>query len=304
MSRVQDATNPDVYIWTVTSTGVSPDGNVTRIVSTKVRQTITHHSTSTTTSTPVSPVYLYGFFLGDPASDCVTLGGGNSFAGNGILNVSVFVRGSLCIQGNGGMREPTGSTGTLTLYVGKKFSYSGNPPQVGTSAAKISQATVVGGCIDKSSHSVTCSSSSNSHIYANTYSSTQSDQTKPTIDPSWYTNAKPGPTTGCNDDPTDPTNPAHMSSYPSGLRRRPRSRTPSSTTTRRETRAWAMSTSWRSASFDCRYYSSDGTLVGRLAWTTGSPGTLIDLRHRLHRREPELLRARNTPCTKAAATST
>ena len=76
VSRVQDATNPDVYIWTVTSTGVSPDGNVTRIVSTKVRQTITHHSTSTTTSTPVSPVYLYGFFLGDPASDCVTLGTG------------------------------------------------------------------------------------------------------------------------------------------------------------------------------------------------------------------------------------
>ena len=272
-SRVQDATDPDVYIWTVTSTGVSPDGNVTRIVSTKVRQTITHHSTSTTTSTPVSPAYAYGFFLGDPASDCVTLGGGNSFSGNGILNLSVFVRGSLCIQGNGGMREPTGSTGTLTLYVGKKFSYSGNPPQVGTSAAKIGQATVVGGCIDKSSHAVTCSSSSNSHIYANTYSSTQSDQTKPTIDPNWYTNSRPGPTTGCNDDPTDPTNPAHMSSYPTGYDATTFKNAIFDNNSTRDTSLGNVDL-LAFGSFDCRYYSSDGTLVGRLAWTTGNPGTL------------------------------
>src|SRR5262245_61261136 len=34
-TRQQDDTNPDVYIWTITSTGISPDGNVTRIVSTK-----------------------------------------------------------------------------------------------------------------------------------------------------------------------------------------------------------------------------------------------------------------------------
>jgi hypothetical protein len=27
--------------------------------------------------------------------------------------------------------------------------------------------------------------------------------------------------------------------------------------------------------FDCRYYDSSGTLVGRLAWTPGSPGALI-----------------------------
>jgi hypothetical protein len=273
-TRQQDDTNPDVYIWTITSTGISPDGNVTRIVSTKVRQTITHHSTSTTTTTPVSPAYLYGFFLGDPASDCVTLGGGNSFSGNGILNISVFVRGSLCVQGNGGMREPTGSSGTLSLYVGKKFSYSGNPPQVGTSAAKIGQATVVGGCIDKSNHSVTCSSSANSHIFANTYSSTQNDQTKPTIDTNWYSNAKPGPTTGCNDDPTHPADPAYMSSYPTGY----------DATTFRHALFDNNSTRDTSlgdvdllsfGSFDCRYYDSSGNLIGRLKWTPGSGAMLI-----------------------------
>ena len=53
-------------------------------------------------------------------------------------------------------------------------------------------------------------------------------------------------------------------------------------------------------SFDCRYYDSDGTLAGRLAWTSGQPGTLIDLRDRLHRREPDRARPRSTPCTRAA----
>ena len=45
-TRAQDSSNPDLYYWTITSTGVSPDGNVTRIVSRKVAQTVTHHSSS------------------------------------------------------------------------------------------------------------------------------------------------------------------------------------------------------------------------------------------------------------------
>ena len=146
-TRTQDGTNPDLYYWTVTSTGISPDGKATRILSTKVSQTITHTSTTTSITTPASDAYKYGFFLGDPASDCVTLGGGNSFAGNGTLRVDVFVRGSLCLQGNGAILQPTGTQGTLNLYVGKKFKYTGNPPTVGTSGAKIKTATSVGGCL-------------------------------------------------------------------------------------------------------------------------------------------------------------
>src|SRR5512132_2036808 len=45
-TRAQDSSNPDLYYWTITSTGASPDGNVTRIVSRKVAETITHHSSS------------------------------------------------------------------------------------------------------------------------------------------------------------------------------------------------------------------------------------------------------------------
>jgi hypothetical protein len=274
-TRVQDTTNPDLYVWTITSTGVSPDSQVTRIVSTKVNETVTHHSSTTTATTPTSPAYLYGFFLGDPASDCVTLGGsGNSFAGNGILNISVFVRGSLCVQGNGGMREPTGSSGTLSLYVGKKFSYQGNPPTIGTSAAKIGVATVVGGCIDKSNHAVTCSSSANSHIYSNTYGSTQADVPKPTIDPSWYTNAKPGPTTGCNNDPTHPLDPAYQSTYPSGYTAATFKSALFDNNSTRDTSLGNVDL-LGFGSFDCRYYDSGGNVVGRLKWTQGNPGTLL-----------------------------
>ena len=271
-TRAQDSTNPDLYYWTITSTGVSPYGNVTRIVSTKVAETITHNSTTTTTTTPVSPVYGYGFFIGDPSSDCALLTNGNNFGGNGDVRVDIYIKGSLCLQGNGAILQPTGTSGTISLYVGKKFKYQGSPPTVGTAAAKIKQATIVGGCY-KNNSSVVCSSSSNSHIYANTYSSTQSDVPKPTIDPAWYSNSRPGPTTGCNDDPTHPGNAAYMSSYPSGYNATTFKNAIFDNDTTRNTSLGNLDI-FQFGSFDCRYYASDGTLVGRLAWTTGSPGTL------------------------------
>jgi Tfp pilus assembly protein PilX len=269
-SRVQDDTDPDAYVWTITSTGTSPDTNVQRIISTKVRQTVVHHSSSTTISTPVSPAYLYGFFMGDPSSDCTTLGTGNSFSGNGDIRVDIYVRGSLCLQGNGAILQPTGTQGTIGLYVGRQFKYQGSPPTVGTSAARIRQATIVGGCLRNNS-AVTCSSGNNSHVWANTYSSTQADIPKPPIDTATYTSARPGPTTGCND---DPTNAANVSTYPSGMTA---AQFKSAVLDGNSTRDTSVGTVDLLAlgNFDCRWYDTDGTLQGRFAWTNGSPGTLI-----------------------------
>ena len=270
-TRTQDATNPDLYVWTVTSTGTSPDGKVQRITSTKVNQTITHHSTSVTTSTPASPAYLYGFYMGDTSSNCTTVSGsGNNFSGNGDVRLDIYVRGSLCMQGNGAILQPAGTAGTITLYVGGKFQYSGSNPTIGTSSAKIKRATIVGGCLRNNS-AVTCSSSANSHVYANTYSSTQADIAKPTIDTSWYTNAKPGPMHTCNN---DPTNSANVSTYPSGYTATQFKNAVFDTDTTRNTSLSSVDL-LALGSFDCRYYESDGTLSGRLAWTSGSPGTLI-----------------------------
>jgi Tfp pilus assembly protein PilX len=281
-SRVQDATNPDLYIWTVTSTGLSPIDNVTRVVSRKVSQTIIHHSTTTSTTTPTSEAYLYNFFLGDPASDCTTTGTGNLFSGNGAINVDLYARGSLCVNGNSsaGIFEPTGSTGTLNIYVGNKFRYSGQA-RIGTPTEKVNEARIVVGCIRPTGASVQCSSESNSHVYANNHPSTQNDVPKPTIDTNWYTNAKPGPTTGCNDDPTHPGNAAYMSSYPSGwtaayFKDHVLDNNSTRDTSVGDVNLLRLTGSYSSAGdFDCRYYDSNGNLLGRLAWTYGNPGTLI-----------------------------
>jgi Tfp pilus assembly protein PilX len=270
-TRAQDTSDPDLYFWTITSTGTSPDGKVERITRTTVSQTITHHSTTTTTSTPASPAYLYGFYMGDTSSNCTTVSGaGNNFSGNGDVRLDIYVRGSLCLQGNGAILQPAGTAGTISLYVGGKFQYQGSNPTVGTSAAKIKKATIVGGCL-RNNAAVTCSSSANSHVYANTYSSTQADIAKPAIDPNWYTNAKPGPVYACNN---DPTNPANVSTYPSGYTAAQFRSAIFDTDTTRNTSLTSVDL-LALGSFDCRYYGTDGTLLGRLAWTSGSPGTLI-----------------------------
>jgi hypothetical protein len=296
-TREQDETNPDVYIWTVTSTGVSPDGNVTRIVSRKIAETITHHSTSQTIHHDPSPAYNYGFFLGDPSSDCVTIGTGNNFSGNLFISVSMYVAGSLCWGGsNVSMREPSGPGQTLSLYVGKKFKVTGsNSSPIGTGSASpaacssgcIATATIVGGCIDTRGNSPACSlhgdptkrsnqSGYGSGVYAASHSSTQITIPMPTIDTSWYTNAKPGPATGCNDDPTHPGDAAYMSTYPSGYTA---ATFKSALFDNDSTMNGSIGTVdfLNFGSFDCRYYSSSGNLVGRLKWQSGNPGTLTIL---------------------------
>jgi len=294
-SRTQDASNLDLYYWTITSTGVSPDGNVTRIISRQVSETITHHSATSVIHHNASDAYLYGFFLGDPTSDCVTLGTGNNFSGNLTISVSMYVAGSLCWGGtNVSMREPTGGTGqTISLYVGKKFKVTGsNTSPIGTGQAApaacgsgcIKSATVVGGCVDTRGQSVVCSTKGDptkrsnqsgygSGIYAAAYSSTQNNVPQPTIDTAWYAKAKPGPTHGCNNDPTHPGNSAYMSTYPSGY-------TASTFDAALFDGNSTMDNSLGTVdflnfgAFDCRYYESDGSLAGELKWTPGSPGAL------------------------------
>jgi Tfp pilus assembly protein PilX len=287
VTRTQDATNPDLYYWTVTSTGTSPDGMVTRIVSTKVSETITHHSTTTTTTTPASPAWAYGFFLGDPSSDCATLGTGNDFGGNYTISVSIYIAGSLCMQGsNVVMREPGTGQQTLDLYVGDIFKVTGsNSSPIGTSTQMIRQATIVNGCLDHSGRSVPCSKrgdptanpqspSYGSGVWAGTYSSTQNPIPTPTIEADkWYADAAPGPATGCNDHPTDPS---QTSVYPSGWTAATFRSALFDNNSTRDTSLGTLDplSAFGTGSFDCRWYDGAGNLVGRLAWTYGNPGTL------------------------------
>ena len=285
-TRTQDPDNPNLYYWTVTSTGTSPDGNVTRIVSTKVSETITSGSQTQTITTPASEAYGYGLFLGDANADCTPgQSGGNTLGGSSGVTVDVYIKGSLCVSGNSSpfILEPTGSQGTVSVYVGGQFKSKSNSSPIGTSTAKLKSVTVVGGCIDSNhSVSVACSKQGNplnntksasygSGVWANSYSSTQHDIAKPTADGvTWYSAAAPGPATGCGAGSTYPSTWTQTSAYfTQHFFDNDTTRNSSVGTVHMLELVDRSSGAGGTAhnSFDCRWYDSDGNLVGQLKWT-------------------------------------
>jgi hypothetical protein len=308
--RTQSTTDSTRYTWTVDSTGVL--GQSTHVVQDQLLQTVVPTSTSSTstTTTPQSPAYGWGVFLGAGTSDCTSSSEAHpdSFAASAALSTSVYVAGSLCVSGGGSpvLQEPASSSGgTVSLYVGGKFQTKSNSSPIGTSSKLIKSATVVGGCLNvfktnKPPVSVTCSTQGDptsnknaSGIYAQTYSSTQSSLTKPTVDPNAYADAKPGPDYGCNSFGTS------VSSYPSGWTATKFDHTVfDNDTTQNTSLSGAPSagsgnidlgqivnnsgSGHAANSFDCRYYDASGNLIGELAFNypasgsegAGNPGIL------------------------------
>ena len=134
----------------MTSTGTSPDGNVTRVVSTKVSETITNTSATETTTTPASDAYGYGMFLGDGDQTCEADGTGNNVFGNSAqIAVDVYVKGDLCVSGGGSpiIAQPSGTSDTVNVYIGGFFKTLGNGSPIGTSSAQLHSATIVKGCV-------------------------------------------------------------------------------------------------------------------------------------------------------------
>jgi Tfp pilus assembly protein PilX len=166
-SGTYSATKTSGLEWTISATGTSPSGLVTRKLELKL------DGTQSTQSTQQSPVYGYGFFV-NATTGCTTI------AGNAPVQVPVYVRNDLCLTGNATISQPGVTSGTLDVYVGGKYTATANP-SVGTSTQKIKTFTAVGGCTRQNSN-VICSTSSQSKVYANPYSSTPSALTKPTTD--------------------------------------------------------------------------------------------------------------------------
>ncbi len=307
-ARTQNNPNDTVdYTWTITSTGVL--GPTTHVVATKLAETVTQMTQTQTQTVPASAAYGYGMFLGSPSSDCTTSAtNANTFSASAADTINTYVAGSLCISGGGSpiVAEPsTSSGGTVSLYVGNKLKSSSNASPIGLSTKKLKQATIVGGCIDgnHSNVAVACSKQGNptsgtgnagygSGVWANTYSSTQIPVSMPTIDTTWYANAKPGPDFACNNDPKDGT---QVSTYPNNSQTGSQPWSDATfvahmfdNDTTRNTSVGTVDplqlvNNWNQLmnSFDCRYYDSNGNLIGRLAWTypsggmsSSNPGTL------------------------------
>lgn len=154
--------------WTITATGTSPNGRVNR------RLQVQALGNTTTTNTPPSPAWGYGFFVASPT-------GCTNMVGTAQVTLPVWIQADLCLNGTQNIAEPNPSgPKKVTLYVGGKLTLTGNAA-VGTSTRPIISATVVGGCVNKGAQ--ICSNSSKSKVYADAYPTTPSTLTKPPVYP-------------------------------------------------------------------------------------------------------------------------
>jgi Tfp pilus assembly protein PilX len=276
--------------WTVFADGVSPTA-VVRHESIQMRATVTNSSTSTTVTTPQAPIYGYGYVMADPNADCAAVSppanGGDTLGNSAAITVPVFIASSLCLSGGGSplIAEPaTNPTQTVTLYVGKVYQTEGNSSPVGTSARPILSANVVGGC-KISFHgwkNVVCStpgvptSGTGSGIWASSYQSQQVSVTKPVIDTSLYGSADLNkPSHNCA--ATTPAGAAlsvGLFKLDSDTIRNTSLQIPAGSGSVSLLHLKNTNQADTGNNFDCRWYDSSGTLIGRLAWSDGNPGTL------------------------------
>jgi Tfp pilus assembly protein PilX len=218
--------------WTLTSTGTvaNPSGpgaaDVTRTVSVQAEIT-------TSTQADMRP---WDYLFVDQPSGCINLG--NSVT----ITVSVYVRGSLCMDNTATITGPeVDVVGDLSVS---------NSATIGT----------VGDPIDEFHSSGTCSYGGSvvscgppSHVYAGTVGTSPPSIAKPTADLSyWYSNAQLGPLSSCT-----------TGSFPGGF---------DDDTTLNVSRGEIDLTP--SSAYDCRKLDGTGNVVAQLTWQPGSPGTL------------------------------
>jgi Tfp pilus assembly protein PilX len=181
---------------------------------------------------------IWNYVYADATTGCTTLG--NSVE----INVPLYIRGNLCLRNSAVVNG-------YSLQVGGKLTLD-NTSSVGESTGAgtlVHEAHIAGGC-GADGHDC----GPDDGVYAEVgVDRNTTGLTKPPVDlAGWYENAQPGPMRGCT-----------TGSFPGGF----------------DTGDGVMNGSrgtvdlTPNSAYDCRVYEA-GTLVGRLAWTPGSPGTL------------------------------
>ena len=179
-------------------------------------------------------------FVYSDSPGCLTL------ANSVVVKEPLYTQGDLCLNNSSSV---TGSP----VYVNGKVSLTGSLG-IGSSGAYIANLYVGGaGCRYGSTGTWTLAQCAPAaHVYASTVSPTVPAITKPPIDLDyWYANAKPGPSQNCT-----------SGSFPGGF---------DTDTTRNSSRT---AVSLFASNYDC-VVTVGGTQVGRIAYTSGNPGTLI-----------------------------
>jgi Tfp pilus assembly protein PilX len=217
--------------WTLTGTGTvaNPSGpgaaNVVRTVSALAEVV-------TTTEADMRP---WEYLFIDQPSSCISMG--NSVT----MDVSVYVRGDLCINNNSQLWSPAVHV-LGNLYVD-------NSAQIGSPGSPIPEFAATGTC-NYSGATVACGPAS--HVYASAVATNPPTIEKPTADLNyWYANADLGPSSGCT-----------TGSFPGGF---------DNDSTLNVSRGEVDLTP--AAAYDCRKVVN-GETVAQLSWSPGSPGTL------------------------------
>jgi hypothetical protein len=190
-------------IWTITATGKSANGHVTRTVSEDAR--------ASPTITPALPIYNYALYVGgsgtpDPSKLC-KVGDltDNSFVGGSFTATgNLWVGNNLCLGGGAKITLPTDDQ--YTLYLGGSLQTSGGSA-VGEALPgnRLQVANIHGGCYDSGKKAVACSNTPKSSLFAHFANEGAASQTsgKPNIDWTVWT-ASNWKTPSCTPPPPHP----------------------------------------------------------------------------------------------------
>ncbi len=174
-------------------------------------------------------------------------GGCMTIPNSTVINQPLYVNGNLCLTGSG---KITSSASTVDV-VGT-IQTSSSSTTVGTSASPIPSLHIGGGCRLGGSGSFSIPCTSAQYVYTFAQDTTVPTITKPALALAfWYDNAKPGPKASCT-----------SGAFPGGFDN-------DSTLNSSRPTVDLMP----SSPYDCTVISG-GSIVGRIAWTPGSPGSL------------------------------
>ena len=205
--------------WRVTSTTVSPNGKVTRVLSGSMEP-----STSTVVGEP-STIWGYGFVMGgapqtNATSAVCALSTTTSIGGSGEITVPTWINGDVCLIGGSDPAIGNPATGAaIPVHIGGALFVDGNNWGIGTPTNHVASANVLGGCWSAFHgwHTVPCDSNAQnannggSGVYATDFHPTEASPTpaKPLLDSateqSRYDTASPGPVNACTTGSTGST---------------------------------------------------------------------------------------------------
>jgi Tfp pilus assembly protein PilX len=186
---------------------------------------------------------IWNYIYAEAPSGCMTLT--NSVN----VNVPLYVKGDLCLQNSSqisGVNTVLQVGGTLTLS---------NSAHVGSATSQLAEVHIGAGCKLGAATPHTPCGPGDSVYSTLSPDSTLTNLEKPSVDLAyWYENAKPGPKQACTTQTGTP--PAFDND---GVMNRSLSSAVDLTP---------------ALAYDCQVKDAQGHLLGRLAWTPGSPGTL------------------------------